>query len=283
MTTDQAQLKKSPVPGVNVLLEGASGTGKTHSIRTLIDAGITPFVLSTEPGIAMTLGDIPADKLHWHYIKPAAPSWEDLLGNAQKINTMSFETLTKLKDIDKQKYGQFLDLVSSCANFVCDRDGKSYGSVDSWGTDRCLVVDSLSGVNIMAMDLVAGAKPVKAPGDWGVAMDNLERLINRWTCGVDCHFVLISHMEREKDEVTGGITLTVSTLGQKLAPKIPRFFDDVIQAKHTSNEGWTWSTISPMTDLKSRNLPLSEKLQPNFVPLIKSWQAKGGIIIPTAK
>lgn len=271
------------IPGVNVLLEGATGTGKTYSIRTLVEAGITPFVISTEPGITSTLGDIPPDKLHWHYIRPAAPQWEDIISNAKKINSMSFESLTKLKDIDKQKYGQFLDLVSSCANFVCDRDGKSYGSVDDWGTDRCLVVDSLSGVNIMAMDLVAGAKPVKAPGDWGVAMDNLERLINRWTCGTNCHFVLIAHMERERDEITGGIQLMTSTLGQKLAPKIPRFFDDVIQCKHEGADKFTWNTYGTMADLKARNLPMAEKLQPSFVPLISHWKEKGGTITPTTE
>jgi hypothetical protein len=40
---------------------GASGTGKTHSIRTLVDAGLEVFVLFTEPGMEV-LADVPADK-----------------------------------------------------------------------------------------------------------------------------------------------------------------------------------------------------------------------------
>lgn len=280
MTTPNPTPKPQPTPGFNVLLEGMTGSGKTHAIRTLVEAGITPFVIATEPGIVSTLGDIPADKLHWKYIAPAQVSWSDMLDNAKKINSMSFESLTKLPSMGKEKYGQFLEVVSTCANFVCDRDGKSYGSVDSWGTDRCLVLDSLSGLNLMAMDLVVGAKPVKAPGDWGVAMDNLERFINRCTCGVSCHFVLTAHLERERDEVTGGTTVTVSTLGQKLAPKIPRFFDDVIQCKQEGGN-FTWNTQSGQAALKTRHLPIAEKLPPDFRQIVEAWKKRGGTITPT--
>jgi len=263
-------------PGFKVLLMGASGCGKTFSIRSLVEAGLEVFVIATEPGIQSVLGDIPKEKLHWHYIKPAAPSFDDLIANAKKINTMSFESLTK-STFDKQKYSQFLELLGACANFKCDRTGEDYGSVDEWGTDRVLVVDSLSGVNIMAMDLVVGAKPVNAPGDCGVAMDNLERLINRWCTGLDCHFVLTSHLEREKDEVTGGISLMTSTLGQKLAPKVPRFFDDVLQAKRTGKT-WMWSSIAPNVDLKTRHLELDDKMNPSFKHILDAWKKMGGII-----
>ena len=66
-------MAKSPLPGVNVLLMGASGTGKTHAIQTLISSGITPFCIFTEPGFE-TISHIPPDKLHWHYVKPADQS-----------------------------------------------------------------------------------------------------------------------------------------------------------------------------------------------------------------
>ena len=264
------------MPGFKILLMGASGCGKTYAIQTLIDAGITPFVIATEPGIGSVLGDIPKEELHWHYIKPAAPSFSDLLSNAKKINTMSFEGLCNAT-FNKSKYNQFLDLLTTCSDFHCDRTGESYGEVDDWNTDRCLVVDSLSGVNIMAMDLVVGAKPVKAKGDWGVAMDNLERLINRWCTGLQCHFILTTHLEREKDEITGGVHLMTSTLGQKLAPKIPRFFDDVIRAKRDGRQ-WLWSTLETSMDLKTRHLELDEKLRPTYVAIADAWIKMGGSI-----
>lgn len=267
------------IPGINTLLMGETGTGKTHSLKTLIDAGVTPFVLFTEQGIR-TLADTPCDKLHYKYVPPAATSWDDMVASAEKINTMSFEQLSKLKDIDKRKFGQWLDMVGVMNNFVCDRCGKDFGDVADWRTDRAICVDSLSGLNIMAMDLVVGSKPTKTPGDWGVAMDNLERFINNMCSLTKCHFVMTSHLEREKNEITGGVFLTVSSLGQKLPPKIPRFFDDVIMCQRAETI-FSWSTAEFNVALKGRNVPISKTLLPSFQPLIASWQAAGGNILPT--
>lgn len=260
------------VPGPKVMLVGGTGTGKTHSIRTLVEQGLEVFVLFTEPGMEV-LADIPADKLHWHYLPPASPDWADMIDSASKINTMSLKLLSGLDDINKRKYAGFLDMLRCLANFTCDRTGQSYGPVDAFGAGRALVIDSLSGVNILAMNLVTGSKPVKSMADWGMAMDNLERFITKLTTDIPCPVVLIAHQERETDEVTGGTTIMASTLGKKLAPKIPRFFSDVIQVKRDGAK-FSWSTMTLNMDLKSRNLPLADNLQPTFEPIIKEWRRK---------
>lgn len=272
MTTEYSTL------GSNTLLLGAPGSGKTHSLRTFVDAGITPFIIMTEP--SDVLGDIPPEKCHWKYIAPSNPDWADLLGSATKINSLSFESLSKLEDINKVKYQQYKDLLSALANFTCDRTGRSYGCVDNWNTDRAIVVDSLSGLNIMAMDLVRGSKPTASPGQWGVAMDNLERLVQKLCVNTRCHFVLTGHLEREPDEVTGSVQLMASTLGRKLAPKVPRFFSNVIMCSH-GDKGFQWATQAYNVDLKARHLPYSQALPPSFVPLIEGWKKLGGKILPT--
>ena len=264
------------IPGSKTMLVGATGAGKTYAIRTLIDAGITPFILFTEPGMR-TLSDLPCDKLHYKYIPPATPTWDRLLDNAKKINTMSFKALTQLGDMNKSAYGQFLEVITTMNDFVCDRCGEHFGDVSTWGTDRAIVIDSLSGLNIMAMDMVVGAKPVKAMGDWGVAMDNLERFINAMTTNTQCHFVMTAHMEREHDEISGAVHLMPSTLGKKLAPKIPRFFDDVVLCNNKEG-AFTWATLGLNVELKWRNLEGGKNLPPSFVPLIKSWESAGGVI-----
>jgi AAA+ superfamily predicted ATPase len=58
---------RSPIPAPNVLLMGDSGTGKTYAIRTLIEAGITPFIIFTEPGMEV-LGDLDPSSYHFHYV-----------------------------------------------------------------------------------------------------------------------------------------------------------------------------------------------------------------------
>ncbi len=265
-------LSKISVPGPKVMLVGATGSGKTHSIRTLVEAGLEVFCVFTEPGMEV-LSDIPSDKLHWHYIPPAGPDWAAMIDSAKKINTLSFKALAEMGDINKQKYDEFLRLFQCLSNFTDDRTGKVFGPVDSFGLDKAVVIDSLSGLNVMAMNLVAGSKPVKSMADWGVAMDNLERLITKLTTDVPCTMVLTAHLEREVDEVTGGTTNMASTLGRKLAPRLPRFFSDVIVAKRDGTD-FFWSTAMLNTDTKARNVPLADKLPPSFVNLLNNWKAR---------
>lgn len=269
----------SSIPGFKTLLVGATGSGKTHSIRTLIEQGITPFILFTENGMGV-VGDLPEDKIHWHYVKPAKADWSAMIDSAKKINTMGLDSLAKLSDINKSKHGQFIDLLTALSNFTDDRTGESFGPVDSWGTDRAIVIDSLSGVNLMAMNLVVGSKPVKSMADWGIAQDNLERLINNLCLDTRAHFILISHLERESDEVTGGIKLMASTLGKKLAPKLPRFFDDVIMCEREGSQ-FTWNTAAPNADLKARNLPIQAKQPATFKTIVDNWKKQGGAIAVT--
>jgi hypothetical protein len=176
-----------------------------------------------------------------------------------------------MTDINKRQHTEFIQLLNCLSNFKDDRTGKEYGSVDDWDNTRFLVVDSLSGLNIMAMNMVTGTKPVKSMSDWGVAMDNLERLITKLTVDVSCGVVLTAHLERETDEVTGGITLMASTLGKKLAPRLPRFFSDVIHARRDGDK-FHWSTATFNMDLKARNVAISETIPPSFVPLLAKWK-----------
>lgn len=266
----------SPLPGLNELVIGPSGSGKTTSIKTLIKAGIKPFCIFTEPGFEV-LGDVPPEDLAWHYIKPADQPWEAMIEAAKKVNTFSLEALAKLPDIAKGKHNQFIDLLTSLNAFTDDRTGEAFGDCCTWGTNRAIVIDSLSGINIMAMGLVVGGKPVRSMADWGIAMNVLENLIQKLCIDTRCHFILMAHAEREVDMVLGGAKIMASTLGQKLAPKIPRFFSDVVLAQKVGSK-YTWSTVAAGADLKARNYPDRDDLSPDFGPALIEWRKRGGII-----
>ena len=260
------------IPGAKVLLMGDAGTGKTHSLRTLVEAGLEVFAIFTEPGMDV-VSDIPAANLHWNYISPSTVSWNAMLDSARKINTVSFKMLAEMPHINRGEHAEFITVVSTLANYTDQRTGTIYGPVDNLDQSQCLWIDSLSGLNTMAMNLVAGSKPVKSPGDYGVSMDNLENLLEKITQDLKCHVVVVAHLERESDELTGGSSMMVSTIGKKLAPKIPKLFSDVIHANRIERD-FMWSTITPNTVLKARNVPWADKLPPSFVPLINSWKAK---------
>lgn len=271
----------SLLPGVNVLIEGPTGTGKTHSIGTLADTGIETFCLFTEAGLETLLGywsdrgkEIPPN-VHWHVLERPQGSFEVLARSAENINTVAQETLHKMQDPNRSKYNQFVGLLKALADFPDDRTGKKFGAVDSWGPDKCLVLDSLTGINPIALSLVVGGKPVKSQADWGIAQDQVEKLLRQLTDGCRCHFVLLAHVERETDQVFGGVKITVSTLGRALAPKIPPMFSDVVLAQREGTK-FTWSTANSQADLKARNLAIADGLPQDFNIIINKWKSRGG-------
>lgn len=255
---------------------GDSGTGKTYSLRSLVAVGITPYIIFTEPGQEV-VSDIPADKLHWSYIPPATQSWTDMLDVAHKINTFSFESLTKMVDSNRKNYNQFETMLGCLNNFTCQRTGEQFGDVSSWPTNRALVLDSLSGINLMAMALAVGGKPVRDQKDWGLAQTLVSTLMHKLCMDVRCTVVVIAHPEREIDEVLGGSKVMVSTLGKKLAPVLPRFFSDVVMAQREGTK-FSWSTAAAGAALKARNLPIADNLNAGFADLVSKWKAQGGVI-----
>lgn len=271
------------LPGVNVLLEGPAGTGKTHSIGTLVEAGVDTFYLGLESGRESLMGyftdrgkPVP-ENLHWHTLARPKSDFLTMIDDATKINTFSLEALAKMQDPNRGKHNQLIELLKALNDFPDDRTGKRYGSVASWGTGRALVMDGMKGLSQCAMSLVVGGKPVKSQSDWGIAQDQVEKVLTMLCDGCRCHFVLLAHVEREIDQVLGGVKLMTSTLGKALAPKIPSLFSDVILAVRNGDK-WQWDTSNPMADLKSRNLPIKGDLAPSFIPLIEKWKSRGGVL-----
>lgn len=267
---------KSPLPGIKVLLEGGSGTGKTHVLRTLIEAGVTPFCLFTENSYDV-LGDVPSSKLHWHYIDPTAGSLDTLKQAATRTSIMNADQIQKFHDVTRAQTNSFIPLLDQLMNFRCQRTGKEFGNVGLWGTDRALCLDSLSGVTIAATKLAVGEKYAMTQPEFQIAMKTIENLLNQLCTGFHCHVVVTAHIEREIDEVLGGARIFPSTLGRKLAPVLPRYFTDVVMAKRAGTK-FFWDTADPQADLKARNLPISPDLPPSFRPLIEAWKRRGGII-----
>lgn len=265
--------------GTKTILQGPAGTGKTYSIGTIVDAGYEVYYLGVENGLETLIGyfkdkgkEVPKN-LHWHVVEPPRASFMELLDAATKINTLSFEALTKLSDSNRAKYDQFLGILKALNNFTDQRDDSKHGSVDSWGTDKVLVIDGLTGLSNAAMSMVTGGKPVRSMPDWAVAQSQVENLLRKLCDGCRCHVVLIAHVERETDQVLGGIKLTVSTLGKALAPKIPAMFSDVIMCVRTGDK-WTWDTGNTQADVKARNLPWQANLPPDFAQILSRWELR---------
>ena len=266
------------IRGPKALILGAPGDGKTHSIRTLIEAGLNVFVVFSEPGMEVLLDSKRGASysckqgLHWAYIPPINADWSELAAAADLLNRYTLKQVTEMQGTNKEKYRQFFDYINMHGNLKCDRCNTVFGPADrlepydKW----CLVDDSLTSLSIMALNLVVGSKGAVHQGEYGVAMFNLERFIYKIVYDNPSMGVLFAHVEREGDEVSGGTMNMAATLGRKLAPKIPRPFSDVV---HAWREGGSfyWSTVTPNMMLKSRHLPFENKLKPSFAPLVQAW------------
>jgi len=264
------------LPGLNVLLMGPSGTGKTHSIGTLVDTGVEVFYLALEAGMESLLGywkdagkEIPSN-LHWHKVQAPVASFTEMMQNAKNINTLNLDSLAKMSDPNKSKHNQFISLLEALNNFPDDRTGEKFGAVNTWDQTRVLVVDGATGIAQCAMSLVVGGKAVKNQSDWGIAQDQVIKLVQMLCDHCACHFVLLAHVEREVDAVLGGVKLMVSTLGKAIAPKFPAMFSDVILTARSGTK-WTWDTASTMADVKTRSLPIQSDIPPTFATILTKW------------
>jgi len=265
------------LPGPNVCIMGPAGTGKTYSLASLADAGIEVFYIDLENGLESLLAHW-ADKgksvppnVHWKKLSAPRAGLDELLVRAKKVNTMPMETLAKMIDPQRSKHDRFIKLLEALNDFVDDRTGVSYGPVSEWGPERAICIDGLTGLCEAAMSLVVGGKPVRSQPDWGQAQDTAFGLLSLLTDNCPCWFVLIAHVEREVDQIFGGIKIQISSLGKALTPRLPQKFSDVILSTRVGAK-WSWDTASAQADLKTRNLPVLADIAPDFKAIVTKWR-----------
>lgn len=283
-----AVIEKRPLQGVNILLMGPSGTGKTYSIGTLVDwASINEhevFVLFCENGLETLLGywtdrSPPAEVpkcLHWQQTLTRPLPLAAILDGAKKVGQLSYEALTKLQDPSRDANNAFHKILSACAQFTDDRTGQQFGSIDSWAADtrRIFVIDSLSELSNAAMKMVIGNKPTASQPDYGVAQNNLMNFIRLCTQGIACNFVMTAHVDREMDEITQSTKISVKSIGRALAPAIPPLFSDVIYTVREGQE-FFWDTAAYGVDTKTRSLGYRSKIRPDFGQIMDKWRQRG--------
>lgn len=262
-----------------ILNLGEVGSGKTWALSTLAEHDLEVFFIGTEPNGLESLLDawekkkLPIEKLHWKQITPARTGFQGLMSQAKLVSMADQRALSDQKPTNNRKDAKWISLLSTCDNFVCERDGKSYGAITDFGPDRAVVIDSMSGLNLMAMDITIGDKATANPGEWGIAMKLLEKFMITLTSGMKALLVVTAHMEKEMNENVGAQQIMVSTLGKKLAPTIPRFFSEVVMS-YREQDQFFWSTSAANVALKSRTLPIAPKLEATYKPIILRYRER---------
>lgn len=270
------------IPGPKILLMGLEGTGKTDAVRTLVEAGLQTFVTFLEPGMEVlvdTRRGRPvyscAQGLHWKYIPVAQPTWADLVEAAKFLNTLDYEGVAKVQPRKREHFQAHIQLVATMGALKCDRCNTDFGPADQLEPYNkwAVVNDSLTSISKAVLLGHIGTKPAIHRGEYGNAMYQIENYLHMFCGLLKCMGVMTAHIDREPNEVVGGFENMVSTLGQKLAPKVGRPFSDVVLAKREGDQ-FTWSTTESNYRLKTRNLAFSKVILPTFAPMVREWHRR---------
>jgi hypothetical protein len=275
----------SSYPGFKVHIMGPTGSGKTHSLASLHKTGLEVFILFLDPGLTTLIKafcDPPPDGLgmptppsnfHWQSVRVSTPNFANLEATAKQIGQFDLAGLARIKDLKRSINNPLERIYGALNNFIDERTGKEYGPVVDWGTDKVLVIDNLSSLSRGIMQAVVGSAPLRDKPHYGLGQGQLSNTILGLTEGTGTHFILLSHPDREMDEVMGGIKLFPSNIGKALNSNFNQPFDDVILAARETDKFY-WDTASSQADLKARHLPISPKLPATFEPIWRKWEAR---------
>lgn len=283
-------------PGVKVLLMGGAGTGKTYQAsgladlprathKDLIRLGVTAaptlkcrwlMLENSQDTIGRYFADrgkrVP-DNIGYQEIPIVTKSFADMGKMAKDLGVMTYKMISEWSDPVRAKHDGMMRMYGYLNKFEDMRTGANLGSVEEWGNDTVLIIDGLSGINRAVQGLIVGSRPTLSQGEWNVGQNLINEFLDKLMT-LRCHVIILAHIEREPDEINNTTIITVSTLGKKLAPKIPAKFGDVVISGRKSDK-FIWTTMGLQADTKVRNLPLGAELTPGFAPLIESWAASG--------
>ena len=270
--------------GPKILLIGASGSGKTRSIGTLVDwaakNGRSVRVLFTENGLETLTGywtdrglKVPGN-LSWHVSTTKSIPLSSLMDAAKKVGLLNYKAITEMIDPDRDRNNPYLKILTALTNLPDDRTGELLGNIDKWTSNDILVIDSLSELANAAMKMVTGAKPTASPSDYGVAQNNLLNFLRYLTQGFPPTLVMTAHVQRQVDEITGMTKLQTKAIGKAMGDDMPQLFSEVIGAVRDGTNWW-WDTANSSLDTKTRYLPIQSKISPDFAQIMDRWVKRG--------
>jgi hypothetical protein len=87
--------------------------------------------------------------------------------------------------------------------------------------------------------------------DYGAAMDSIQGVFELlYSPHCKCNVLCMSHLQFAADDTSGGARKAmVSVLGNKLAPKIPRYFNNMILLKKSLAQGKTVRKLYTQGDM----------------------------------
>jgi hypothetical protein len=263
----------------NIIIQGDVNTGKSRSLITLLPeyedekgklhkgAGQKVALIGIEANAEVALGrNLCSHRpggIHYHYIPTVAITWDQFRNWMSILNKMPIEKALEVQDPNRGKCHQLLDVIDTCREFTCDLCGEVIGDLNELNESWTAALDGLTGLTTISKHLCVGMKPILSRPDYNPVMSTVENFLDLWWGASTCNTVILSHVDREVSPITGATSITLHTIGQKLAPRLVKKPDEIITA--TYDEGnYFWHTELPGQITKVRRLPRGVDLVPDF-------------------
>jgi hypothetical protein len=266
------------------LIYGEAGTGKTCSLRTLLNTGQKVRFLAAEnnalSGIAAALrlwqteqkktGKLDLDPEQFAVMIPTRPKRgiADIIKNQTKFLDLALDKQTTTADPERRKYTRYLEVLKSTSAFVDTTSGKNFGNVEDWGADTTFAVDSLTIICEAIVQGTVGGKLATTQQEWGIMQKTLIEFMRFLTEDLRCNVVLLGHPTKETDQLNGGQKIYPANLGQALNNLLPSYFTEVLYS-YRRGKDFLWSTQHNQAVTRQTVLPLSNELQQDFAQFFK--------------
>jgi hypothetical protein len=215
---------------VKMLVVGNSGSGKTGALLSLARKGFKLRIADFDNGAPGTL----------------LPLMTEAEKTSLDIDVIPFADQMKQMPVFLEKgkpplkVMQVVSNPDAWENFQAVFDNwPGKGSIMSWKADTIFVLDSLSFASQSALRHVLrinnrnGLQPYQS--DWGDAMRDVEAILaTLYNPLIKCHVIVTSHILFVGEEETPGVDKREGypmTIGNKLSPRVPRYFNSMIRTK----------------------------------------------------
>lgn len=203
---------------VKMLLIGNSGTGKTGALASLAKAGYNLRIQDYDNGLASL--------------------YEQLKNDSESLARVKYESLQDpLKTLAGRIFPVGQPTAFSRGLALLDHwktAEDDLGPPAKWTRQDILVLDSLTFCSNAAMrrvlSLVGRSGDNPQIQDWGQAMQNIEDMLGLlYSDAFQCHVIITSHITYiGNDDAGNGAIGYPSTLGNKLPPKVGRYFNTML-------------------------------------------------------
>lgn len=230
---------------VKLLLIGDAKAGKTGSLVSLVKAGYKLRILDFD-----NLLDVLKQ-----YVKKECP---ESAGNVEFRSLRDIRKAAAMGTVISGQPKAYINGIKMLDHWkYTDVDGSDVdlGKPTDWGSDCILVIDSLSRLCDAAYDWREPLTPVGKSGErdgravYGDAQDAVENLLAMLTGpGMTTNVIVIAHGVY-MDLPDGTSKIFPQGVGQKLSPKIPQYFPNVIRYKNFAGKRTIQLKSDAMIDL----------------------------------